>query len=65
MTVSAAVRPDRDRIKAITSLPEAAGQLPTALAMALAGASVDDARIALAFTAEPAGPPHLAAGETR
>lgn len=48
----AAVETDRERIRQITSLPEAAAQPQAALAVALAGASVDEARAALSITSE-------------
>ena len=50
MTVPAEITADRERIKSITSMPEAAGQLPAALAIALAGATIEDARAALNIT---------------
>jgi hypothetical protein len=45
------VAADRERIKAITSLPEATGQLKAALAVALVGATVDEAKVVLNITA--------------
>jgi hypothetical protein len=47
------VQADRERIRAITSLPEAASQLEAALTMALTGASITEARAALSLRTNP------------
>lgn len=44
---------DRERIAAIVNSPEAAGQLHLAVKLALTGASVADAKIALLIVMEP------------
>ena len=61
MTDAEAVAADRARIAAICELPEARSQASTALKIALAGASVADAKIALAITADAYSPEQVAA----
>jgi hypothetical protein len=52
---------DRERIKAITSLPEAMGQPKAALAIALAGATIDEAKVVLNISAGALSADQLAA----
>jgi hypothetical protein len=61
-TISAEVAEDRERIRAIISLPEASNQLRAAIAIAVAGASVDEARIVLQLSASALTPDQVAAG---
>jgi hypothetical protein len=61
MTVSAEVADDRERIEQIVNLPQATGQLAIAIRMALGGAAVADARIALQITAGAMTPDQVAA----
>jgi len=60
MTIEA-VQADRERIRAITSLPEAASQLRAALTMALTGVTVDEAKTALSLRSGALSPDEVAA----
>jgi len=51
--MNAEVQADRERIRSIMSLPEAAGQLEAALTIALVGASIIEAKTALSLRSNP------------
>lgn len=57
---TAEVVADRERIKSIISHPAASGQLKAAIAVALAGATVDEARVVLEITAGAMTPEEVA-----
>jgi hypothetical protein len=50
---SAEIAADRARMKAILDLPEASSQLRAAVALALEGASIDEAKTVLRITSAP------------
>ena len=52
---------DRRRIKVIVALPQASSQPKAAIAIALAGASVDEAKVVLGISAGALSPDEVAA----
>jgi len=61
VSVPPAIQTDRERIAMIVSLPEASGQLLAAVKLAIAGASVADARMVLQIANAPMNPDEVAA----